>query len=277
MLPTSELYKRLLSEEHTTEVSLVIGTSGVLTTEEGDAIIFGSNNGENIRILVEQGGPDDGFTQADLFELKTYHQLFDGETPLVGCTVAGQIEASLLLGDVFIPRMADMVPYVRLISADGTEKSEWVKKGIFYVDTREVTHNDGGLNMVNLKGYDALLKAQADYPSDNSAAYPKTDRQIVTLIAKAMGVDIDPRTLTLMNGNYTYGLEVMAYSMQEVLSSIAVPYAGNWIMSDEGMLRLVSLAEIPKETRLLTDEIGYAIIFGTENGQPSGDPVRILV
>lgn len=276
MISTSDLYKRLLGEEHTIETRLVIGTTGVLTTEDGEGIIFGKINGQDIRVLVEQGGADDGFTEAQIFELSTHHDLFSGETPLVGCTVAGQLECKFIPGSITIPRMAQLVPYIRLVSADGTEHSEWIKKGVYFLDTREITHNDDGLEIIHLTGYDALLKAQADYPSDSAANYPMTDVNVVKKIASAMKVDVDPRTWDVMTGGYTYGLPV-SYSMQEVLSSIAVPYAGNWIMTDEGTLRLVSFADIPKETRLLTDEVGYAIIFGTENGQPSGDPVRILV
>ena len=276
MLPTSDLYKRLLSEEHTIETRLVIGESGVLVTEEGDGIVFGTNNGQDIRILVEQGGADDGFTEAEIFSISTYHELFDGETPMVGCTVAGQIDVQMMYGSFYLPRMAVMIPYVRLVSADGTEHSEWIKKGVYYIDTREISHNEGGLEILSIHGYDAMLKAQADYPSDNAANYPAVDTAIVRKIAAAMKVDVDPRTWTIMTGGYRYGLPA-SYSMQEVLSSVAVPYAANWIITDEGFLRLVSFADIPKETRLLTDEIGYVIVFGTEDGTAGGDPVRILV
>ena len=276
MLPTSDLYKRLYAAEHTVETRLVIGDSGVLITEDGYGIIFGNNNGQDIRILVEQGGAEDGFTESEIFSITTYHELFDGETPMVGCTVAGQIDVEMLYGYYNLPKMAIMVPYIRLVSADKTERSEWIKKGVYYIDTREITHNDSGLEILKIHGYDAMLKAQADYPSDSSANYPALDTVIVQKIAQAMNVEIDQRTWDVMNGGYTYGLPI-SYSMQEVLSSIAIPYAGNWIITDEGFLRLISFADIPKETRLLTDEIGYTLVFGTEDGTQSGDPVRIMV
>ena len=276
MQTTSALYKRLLGEEHSVEARLVIGESGILITEDGDGIIFGRNNGQDIRILVEQGGADDGFTEAEIFDMSTYNELFSGTTPTVGQTVAGQIDVTMLDMRVNIPRMAQLIPYIRLVSADGTEHSEWIKKGVYYLDTREVTHNDDGLNVLTLTGFDAMLKAQDDYPSSASVSYPARDTVIVQTIARAMGVDVDERTWDIMTAQYTYGLPA-GYSMQEVLSSIATSYVANWIITDEGMLRLVSFADIPKETRLLTDEVGYAIIFGTENGTASGDPVRILV
>ena len=270
MIDTSELYKQILSEDHTIETRLVIGESGLLITDDGYNIVFGTGTNAT-RILVEQGGADDGWTESVIFELKTYHSLFDGNTPTVGCTVAGQIDVSFMAGDSIIPRMAQMIPYIRLVSADGTQHSEWIRKGAYFIDTREVTHNDDGLEVLHLTGYDALLKTQADYPSDRAANYPATDTVIVQKIAKAIGVDVDPRTWDIMTGGFTYGLPV-SYSMQEVLSSIAIPYAGNWIMTDDGLLRLVSFADVPKETRLLTDEIGYVLVFGSGN-----NAVRILV
>ena len=257
MQTTSELYKRLLSEEHTTETWLAIGNADPDTDYPGA-----------------------GFMESEIFSLSTTHALFETDVPAVGCATAGQIDVTLLPGNHVIPRMAKLVPYIRLISADGTEHSEWLPKGEYFIDTREITHNDDGLDILTIHGYDALLKAQADYPNDSSASYPAKDTVIVQKIAAAMGVELDSRTLPLMNGNYRYGLP-LGYSMQEVLSSIAVPYAGNWIMTEEGKLRLVSFADIPKETRLLTDEYGYAIIFGTEDGSPivedSPNNVRILV
>ena len=276
MIPTSDLYKRLLSQEHSIETRLVIGTSGVLITEDGYGIVFGNNNGQDIRILVEQGGAEDGFTESEIFSISTHHDLFEGQAPTVGCAIAGRIDVKMMYGNINLPRMSQMIPYIRLVSADKTERSEWIKKGVYFIDTREINHNEDGYDVLHLTGYDAMLKAQADYPSDNAANYPARDTVIVQKIAAAMGVQVDERTWSVMTGNFTYGLPV-SYSMQEVLSSIAIPYAGNWIITDEGFLRLVSFADIPKESRLLTDEIGYAIVFGTEDGTSSGDPVRILV
>ena len=251
MIETLPLYKQIQAEEHSTEIRLVIDVS------------------------------DNAFSvsESNIFEMKTYSNLFDGETPTVGCTVASQIDVKLLNVDREIPRMAMLRPQYRLVNAAKTQRSEWVMRGVYYIDTREVTHNDDGLDILHLTGYDAMLKAQADYPSDSAASYPKTDVNIVKLISQKMGLGnasgsgVDARTWDIMTGGYTYGLEVMGYSIQEVLSSIAIPYAGNWIITESGKLRLVSFADIPKETNLLTDDNGYVIVFGTE----SGSPVRILV
>lgn len=247
MQETTALYKRLLAEEHSVEVRLVIGNGSI----------------------------ENGIPESKIFSLRTRHDLFSGGSPTIGCTVAGQIDLEMLY-ETELPKMAQLSPWIRLVSADGTEQSEWLQKGVYFVDTREITHNNDGLEIIKIHGYDALLKAQADYPSDSAASYPARDTVIAQKIATAMGVTVDERTWSVMTGNYTYGLPV-SYSMQEVLSSLAIPYAGNWIITETGELRLVSFADIPKETRYLVDEVGYVLVFGTEDGTAGGDPVRILV
>ena len=50
--------------------------------------------------------------------------------------------------------------------------------------------------------------------------------------------------------------------MREVLSAIAVSNAGNWVMTDEGRLRLIVYGDVPAETSLLVTQDGGAITFG---------------
>lgn len=261
MRETSSLYKTLFADDnHSTESVLVIGDYD----------------------MNEDTIPDgDKFTDSEIFSMNTHYALFDGETPAVGNTVAGELNAVILMGSKTLPRMAKLVPWIRLtgiVEGEATA-SEWLKKGEFFVDTREITSDDDGLDVLTIHAYDAMLKAQEDYPSDNHV-YPAVDTYIVSKIASTMEVAVDERTWEIVTGNYQYGLPV-GYSMQEVLSSIAVPYAGNWVVTEDGLLRLVSFAEIPKETNFLTDNVGFAIIFGTEDGSPiepgSENNVRILV
>ena len=201
-----------------------------------------------------------------LMSVTATNRIFGAEQPTVGGCISGELEVKMLAPTVAIPRMAEVRPYVRV--TDGTQTSEWIPQGVFYIDTRETTHNDNGLDILTIHCYDAMLKAETDYPS-TSTSFPKSDVNVVKEIAKTMGLQssitatsgIDPRTLTLMNKNYQIGLPV-GYSMREVLSRIAAMYAGNWIMNYEGKLRLVTLTELPEETNYLIDETNSAITFG---------------
>jgi len=263
MQETSTEYKNLLSEDHIVETRLVLGESGLLVTSDDDAIVFGTGSNAT-RILVEQGGAEDGFTESVIFNLKTYRKLFPGNTPSVGNAISGEIEVDMLNPSGNIPRMAQMVPYIRLSSLDRTRHSEWIKKGVFFIDTREVSHNRDDLNVLTLHGYDALAKAQADYPN-STLTWPATHENVVNEIAAAMGVEVDERSIPIfhsVNPRYRIGSIPIGYSMCEVLGYIAASYGGNFVITDLGKLRLITLSELPKETRYLVTETGYVIVIG---------------
>lgn len=148
---------------------------------------------------------------------------------------------------------------------DSTEEltSEWIPQGVFYIDTREVTANNNGLNILSLHGFDAMMKAEQPY-SSNATVSDAPDTEYVQAIADAIGVEVDSRTWKIMRG-YTMPFP-LGYSMREVLGYIASAYIGSFVMTDEGKLRLVSLLGLPDrpEKPLLGDEYGNAIVFGND-------------
>lgn len=160
---------------------------------------------------------------------------------------------------------ATVVNGVLTFPVDSTEElmSEWIPQGVFYVDTREVTANNNGLNILTLHGFDAMLKAEQPY-SSNATVSDAPDTDYVQAIADAIGVEVDSRTWDIMRG-YTMPFP-LGYSMREVLGYIASSYIGSFVMTDEGKLRLVSLLGLPDRPgeSLLGDEHGNAIVFGDD-------------
>lgn len=148
---------------------------------------------------------------------------------------------------------------------DSTEEltSEWLPQGVFYIDTREVTANNNGLDILSLHGFDAMMKAEQPY-SSNATVSDAPDRSYVQAIADDIGVEVDSRTWDIMRG-YIMPMP-FGYSMREVLGYIASAYIGSFVMTDEGKLRLVSLLGLPDrpEKPLLGDEYGNAIVFGND-------------
>lgn len=138
--------------------------------------------------------------------------------------------------------------------------SEWLPKGVFYIDTRETSRNGNGLNILSIHGYDAMLFAEQLYPS-TTHAWPMVDTAVVQEMAAAMGVVVDPRTYNLMTSGYMIPLPG-SYSIREVLGYIASMYVGSFIMTETGLLRLVSITELPEETNYLINNAGDAITFG---------------
>ena len=146
-----------------------------------------------------------------------------------------------------IPTMAKMELYVRL--TNGTLTTAWVRKGVYYIDTREW---DAQHEFLTITGYDAMLKTEQDYftPPVTITGWPKTDAAVVSEICTRIGVELDTRTVL----NKGYMVQVPAVSsdgsdsdtLREVLGWIGGMYGGNWCMTDEGKLRLVPL--VPTET-----------------------------
>jgi len=196
-----------------------------------------------------------------LISLKISAQMFAGQQPAVGGCISSELELSMLAPTATIPRMARVRPYVRVFK--GSTYSEWIPQGVFFIDTRQTTQNDDGLDVLTLHCYDAMLKTEADFPS-TSHSWPATLSEVVGDIRAAIGVSVGQETWDYMS-SFGYGRAIglpVGFSMREVLSQIASMCAGNWIMDYDGKLKLIALNGIPKETNYLIDTAGSAITFG---------------
>ena len=257
MQNVSQLYNDIISSpNHWFEVALAIGESGRLIDEIGDVLYFG-----NTAILVDSGGAETAFREDILMSLSTTHAVFNENYPVVGSAVSGEIDIEMLKPTAAIPKRARLVPFVRV--TDGTRYSEWLQKGVYYVDTRETSHNSNGLDIVKIHGYDAMLFFEQNYPSDSVNDYPMLDTDMVTFLANSVSISVDARTFERMDKGYTFPLPV-GYSSREVLGIIAASYGGNFIISDEGQLLLIRLSDLPKETNYLVTEVGDVLLFGTD-------------
>ena len=188
-----------------------------------------------------------------IVSLTTTGGLFADGTLSVGSAVSREINLSLWNVSTTIPKMAKLIPYYRL--SNGTQTSEWIQKGVYYIDTRSV---DSGL--LTIHGYDDMLKAEQIWTPDQSLEFPMPMTQVVDIIANIMGVEIDARTV--LNSSYTVDYPANDYTLRDVLRFIAAAHGGNWIMSDAGELWLVGLNTLPPETNYLCDEDGDWITFG---------------
>ena len=188
-----------------------------------------------------------------IVSLTTTGGLFADGTLSVGSAVSREINLSLWNVSTTIPKMAKLIPYYRL--SNGAQTSEWIQKGVYYIDTRSV---DSGL--LTIHGYDDMLKAEQIWTPDQSLEFPMPMTQVVDIIANIMGVEIDARTG--LNSSYTVDYPANDYTLRDVLRFIAAAHGGNWIMSDVGELWLVGLNTLPPETNYLCDEDGDWITFG---------------
>lgn len=252
MQETSSLYKRLLADPgHWKEYTLVIGETGVLVDEFSSRITFGGT-----AILVATTGADSGFRESAIISMSTQKRIFSGPNPTVGNCVAGQITVEMMKPKGNIPRRARLAPYVRL--TNGKEYSEWLQKGVFFIDHREYSGDEN--ERMTVHGYDHIILTEDEFPSSTNT-WPRKDIDVVRDIATTIGTSVDSRTVSIMNKGYSINYPA-GYSMQEVLENIAAMYAGSFVMSDTGELLLVTIFGIPKETSYLIDNVGFAITFG---------------
>ena len=216
MQTTSALYKQLLSKQgHTKQPRVVI-----------DGVIYDYDN---------------------IISLSTYGGAFNKFS--VGNCVSREIDLTIFPQGT-IPKMAKIVVYVRL--TDGTQYSEWVEKGTYFIDTRSTDERTGALT---IHGYDSILKAEQLWAGNINAK----QTTVVSNIASRIGVTVDSRTS--LNTSYTVPSDDN-YTMREVLGYIGACNAGNWVITDTNTLLLIKLGDIPAETSFLVDDVGFSLLFG---------------
>lgn len=242
MQVTSELYKTLLADPaHMKEHRAYI-----------DGVEYGQGS-----ILIGVETPLQMWQQKPLVT----GSLFADRTPTVGGCVSRQLDI-MVLPQGAIPRMAEIRLETRLVTKDLLtgeiiQSSEWIPKGTFYIDTRKTDSTSGALI---IHGYDAMLKMEQLYLADGEdvTGWPKTMPTVMEEIAAMIGVELDERNVL-----QDYRVEAPAgYTMREVSGWIAAAHAGNWIITDEGKLRLVPLYSTVLDVGYLVDENGDAITFG---------------
>lgn len=177
-----------------------------------------------------------------------------GASSIDGDDIAALDGAAINSGIVYYPNITEL------------QESEWLPKGVYYIDTRQTSHNDDGVTLMELHGYDAMLMAEQYWGDDMmpSGGWPDdglTDIQVAQMIADKIGVEVDSRTAIDMDGGYKIPMPI-GYTLREVLGYLAAPYLGCFIMTEQGKLRMVSILDLPPETNYLIDNAGYAITFG---------------
>lgn len=200
-----------------------------------------------------------------LFSISTNMQMLQA-TFEIGNAPSAEIDVKMVMPSETIPTMAKLIPYVR--ACNSTQQSEWLMQGVFYIDTRERSVTQTGEEALVLHGYDAMLKAEQMHTRPVTVR----DCNLVRSIARAIGLKdsnnnalVDQRTWDIIdenNGKYDFTVSP-SYAMRDTLRNIACAYAGWFVITETGYLRLISVTELPKETNYLVDESYDRLVFGT--------------
>lgn len=209
-------------------------------------------------IKVEIAG--EVYEEDRLVNLRVYGGLFMESTLCIGSAVSRQIRLTVRDPGV-IPRMAEIKPFFRL-AKDGLV-SEWVQKGVFYINTREPNNSE---NTLRMDGFDGMMKSEKIWEPSQGLVFPINHRALAMHIAGLMGVELDnPDDIS---EQYTADYPANDYTQRNILQFIAGANGGNFTMTDAGKLRLVKVNDLPAETNYLVTETGQNILIGG---------VRILV
>ena len=183
--------------------------------------------------------------------------LFQDSLSVGNCTAAS-LQVSIRTNDA-IPRSAEVKIYQRLLSEAGGTATEWLPAGSFFVASRSRDYASG---IITLQCYDAMLKTREDYFPDGviTGTWPKTMTEVVSEIAQRIGVSVDARTSIRTESRYQVGVPG-ELTLMDVLGYIGAVHGGNWIITEEGKLRLVPLTDAPTATS--TDAYEVTAILGS--------------
>jgi len=187
-----------------------------------------------------------GITYNRVISCKAYPAAFDALA--IGQAASAQLSLSFVpLGPV--PPAAEIKLSVRL--TNGSLSTAWVPQGTYYID-----HRDGEqeLGTLNVTAFDRMLFAEEAYFSSGliTGVWPRSAPAVVQDICTRLGIGLDSRSV--IDSALMVPMPVNL-TMRDVLRQIAAAHGGNFIITPENKLRLLSLEDLPDIT-LLGDEHG---------------------
>lgn len=157
-----------------------------------------------------------------------------------------------------IPTGGKVVIMGRLLDENmsGEIVTEWKEFGTFFIDQRETSY----YGLTKLECYDAMLKTNQQLARDGDS-WPRSMKEVVEEIAERIGVGIDLRTKIRIGNSYVVP-NPEDKTMNEVLGYIGACHGGNWIITEDNLLRLVPLITAPEETFYIIDDDYRHIVTG---------------
>lgn len=160
------------------------------------------------------------------------------DKPAIGRVCSATMTVAIRpIANTTIPKAARVLAYCRLTSQDGATTTDWKLIGKFNISSRS------GRNILTLNCRDDMVKAGQTYLDKSSVTgWPVQQSVVVNDIARIMGVSLDDRTVINTGTAYRAQSPGTEALISEVLSYIGVCNGGNWIITEEGKLRLIPFA-----------------------------------
>ena len=180
----------------------------------------------------------------------------------VGNAVSASCRLTVRTADA-LPRSASVVVRMRL--TDGTQASEWLHAGTFYISHRS---RDAVTGLTTLECYDALLKGNATY--EPGGVWPRSMAAVAAEIAAALGLQMDARNVLATGSAYMLDEPETGSTVNDVLKAIAAANGANWIVTPAGRLRLVPLVSADDAQGATEDVIGVLGVTGSASASAAG-------
>lgn len=183
------------------------------------------------------------YTPATLGLVQVTNGMFDDDFSIGNCFSA-ELTVKVRNGND-IPAMSKVELYIQL--RNGTQESEWIRKGIYFIDTREV-----GKIWTTLTCYDRMLMTENPFPTQSGDTWPMPMNAFVSRVCSKIGCTLDSRSSI----SSTYKVDKpTGITMRTALGYIAACHAGNFVMTDDGKLRLIKHGQ--GDTVTMTSAMGY--------------------
>lgn len=219
-----------------------------------------------VRVILEIETVTDGTTEyveldeSKIYSLKTSGSVFPEGKPSIGNFCAREIDT------IFEPPTGKTIPKqarMRIFTYldNGTQQSERIPKGVFFIDTRE--YNADKTKMM-VHGYDAAVKFDSDI-AETDFEWPVDVSNLVLALAHSVdvGVVMPVDLINLLSTNI-YKVPLTICTKREMIQYIAAAIGCNAVIDDKGRLTFLLLridaAEV--DTYYLADENGNYITIG---------------
>lgn len=200
---------------------------------------------------------DTVYTMSELISLSRSVQSMESVSKLIGNAMAGTAKVTFIPSSP-VPTAAEVK--IEICVTDGTDTSEWIEHGTFYVSKRYRSEFGSG-DAIELVCYDSMCKADSQYASQTLfSEWPQTDIDVADEIATIIGTELDERT-DLAGYSVPYPGE---YTMREILQYIAVSNCGNWIITPDNKLLFIKINDT---SAFESFDIGLSVSDYTDLGQ----------
>lgn len=168
--------------------------------------------------------------------------------PSFGIVASATLDLTVVPKGV-IPKAAEVKAYCRLISSDHKKFTSWYPQGIYYISKR---HKEGDRLVLSCR--DGVIKTGRTYLDKTEFInWPVDCDLVVDEICELCELTLDSRTVLNSTIQVEYPNEFL---MSEVLAMIGSAHGGNWVLTNEGKLRLIPFPD--QRVQATAEDIGFS-------------------